>query len=251
MQPQRPPRVAEPAPLADRLAGAGVGQRARASASAAARPRTPEGPARPGVCCSMNSLTRTAHARGAGAAPGQVARVGRVPAPDDDLQRLGKGAHYCDRRTARHRGPSRVRAYHAPMTSDSLLHPVGSLPPEVYWRRRALAGVLAVLVLWLAWCAFPGKNHANASPGPAKKPTTAATGSPQRDPDAGRHHHRPPAAAATTTPPRGRRRDLAGGGRRRRRAATTAGRAQVHRRRRSASRPTTPSTRRAPCRSSS
>ena len=79
------------------------------------------------------------------------------------------------------------------MTSDSLLHPVGSLPPEVYWRRRALAGVLAVLILWLAWSAFPGKNHANAAQGPVNKSTTAAPASPT--PSA------TPAPATTTTPP--------------------------------------------------
>jgi hypothetical protein len=86
------------------------------------------------------------------------------------------------------------------MTSDSLLHPVGSLPPEVYWRRRALAGVLAVLVLWLAWSVFPGKNHANASPGPAKKTTTAASPSATPTPTPAATSA-PPAAAATTTPP--------------------------------------------------
>ena len=85
------------------------------------------------------------------------------------------------------------------MTSDSLLHPVGSLPPEVYWRRRALAGVLAVLILWLAWTAFPGKNHANAAQGPAKARTPAAAVTPSAAPAP--VVTTPPAPAVTTTPP--------------------------------------------------
>ena len=76
------------------------------------------------------------------------------------------------------------------MTSDSLLHPVGSLPPQVYWRRRALAGVLAVLVLWLAWSVYPARSGASAAQ------RTAKSGSPASSPAS-------PAAAApaTTTPP--------------------------------------------------
>ena len=85
------------------------------------------------------------------------------------------------------------------MTSDSLLHPVGSLPPEVYWRCRALAGVLAVLILWLAWSAFPGKNHANAASGPAKAKTPAVAATPSATPTPA--VTTPPAAAVTTTPP--------------------------------------------------
>ena len=52
------------------------------------------------------------------------------------------------------------------MDSNPLLNPVGSLPPEVYWRRRAMAGVLAVLVVWFAWSELNGRSGANAAPSP-------------------------------------------------------------------------------------
>ncbi|BEP14344.1 hypothetical protein acdb102_26550 [Acidothermaceae bacterium B102] len=95
--------------------------------------------------------------------------------------------------------PAEDRPSIGAMTSDSLLHPVGSLPPEVYWRRRALAGVLAVLVLWLAWSAFPGKNHANAAQGPAKAKTPAAALTPSATPTPA--VTTPAATVVTTTPP--------------------------------------------------
>ncbi|MDX6211726.1 MAG: hypothetical protein QOF82_813 [Frankiales bacterium] len=60
------------------------------------------------------------------------------------------------------------------MDSNPLLNPVGSLPPEVYWRRRALAGLLAVLVLWLAWSWFGGTSG-GANAAQPRKPTTTVT----------------------------------------------------------------------------
>ncbi|MDX6256332.1 MAG: hypothetical protein QOJ11_2666 [Frankiales bacterium] len=72
------------------------------------------------------------------------------------------------------------------MDSNPLLNPVGSLPPEVYWRRRAMAGLLAVLVIWLAWSWFPGKSGgANAAqPKNPVKSTTSPHTTPSPTPTA-------------------------------------------------------------------
>jgi hypothetical protein len=60
------------------------------------------------------------------------------------------------------------------MEGNPLLNPVGSLPPQVYWRRRAMAGIVAVLVIWFAWTAFPGKGGgANAAQSPTKSAKSA------------------------------------------------------------------------------
>lgn len=54
---------------------------------------------------------------------------------------------------------------------STLLHPTGSEPPQVYWRRRVLVVVIAVLlVLLIAWLAWP-KGTSSATP-------PASTGSP-------------------------------------------------------------------------
>jgi len=96
---------------------------------------------------------------------------------------------------------ARVRPSIGSMTSNSLLNPVGSLPPQVYWRRRALAGVLAVLVIWLAWSAFPGKSGANAAQGPSNAATSGnGAGSPGLTPVVATTTT-PPPAATTTAPP--------------------------------------------------
>src|SRR4051794_35304706 len=59
----------------------------------------------------------------------------------------------------------------AGMDGNPLLNPVGSLPPEVYWRRRAMAAVLAILVGWFVWTEFNGHGGANAAPAPKKSST--------------------------------------------------------------------------------
>ena len=73
---------------------------------------------------------------------------------------------------------AKVRPSIGAMEGNPLLNPVGSLPPQVYWRRRAMAGVLAVLVVWFVWSAFPGKGGgANAAPPKKPKTTTSAPAS--------------------------------------------------------------------------
>jgi hypothetical protein len=70
------------------------------------------------------------------------------------------------------------------MDGNPLLTPVGSLPPQVYWRRRALAAAVAVLVVWFAWSWLPGGGggaHA-ASPGKVKPTTSAGATSPTTTP---------------------------------------------------------------------
>lgn len=73
-----------------------------------------------------------------------------------------------------------------------MLHPVGSLPPSVYWRRRfILLAAFVGLIALTAWVLRPGGGKHNASPpahtqtstsnaalntSPATTPTTSATG---------------------------------------------------------------------------
>jgi hypothetical protein len=81
------------------------------------------------------------------------------------------------------------------MDSNPLLNPVGSLPPEVYWRRRAWAGILAVLVIWLAWSWLPGKGGgANAAQSQKATSGTGVVASPTVTPT-------PVATTATTVAP--------------------------------------------------
>ena len=88
VQPQRPSRVAEPAPGAHRLAGRLGGQVGRASASAPATRSCTGSTRATGVCWSMNSETITDHGEASGAAPGQVARV--VVVPREHAARAGR-----------------------------------------------------------------------------------------------------------------------------------------------------------------
>jgi hypothetical protein len=94
------------------------------------------------------------------------------------------------------------------MDGNPLLNPVGSLPPQVYWRRRALAAAVAVLVVWFAWSWLPGGGGANAaSPGKPKTTPTAgvtpATTTPAAAPTTTAPATTPakPATAATVTSP--------------------------------------------------
>lgn len=82
------------------------------------------------------------------------------------------------------------------MDGDGLLHPRGPLPPETYWRRRAIVAVAAIALIFLVvQCAFGGgggkdakKKKASSSSSasestsstakPTAKPTTS-TSSPQ------------------------------------------------------------------------
>jgi hypothetical protein len=86
------------------------------------------------------------------------------------------------------------------MDSNPLLNPVGSLPPQVYWRRRAWAGILAVLVIWLAWSWIPGKGGgANAAqPNQPAKSGAAASLSASTTPAPALTSASPPAPVVTT-----------------------------------------------------
>lgn len=84
------------------------------------------------------------------------------------------------------------------MDGNPLLNPVGSLPPQVYWRRRALAAAVAVLVVWFAWSWLPGGGGGANAASPKKPkptPTAAATSSPATTPAA----PSPTTAAPTTS----------------------------------------------------
>lgn len=69
---------------------------------------------------------------------------------------------------------------------STLLHPTGSEPPQVYWRRRVLVIALAVLlVVLIAWFAWPkGTGSAASAPQvsaavtPSSPVTPATSGSP-------------------------------------------------------------------------
>jgi hypothetical protein len=93
---------------------------------------------------------------------------------------------------ARLPGPGGWRGY-----GDPVLHPVGPLPPSVYWRRRMLVSATVVVALLLGWMALSGG-------GDSPPETTAAVGSPP--PESGT----PTSLAAT--PPAGDRAGAGGGG---------------------------------------
>lgn len=78
-----------------------------------------------------------------------------------------------------------------------MLHPVGPLPPSVYWRRRIAVAVAVLLVLVLAWLPFRGgadPQHAAAVPSgptpstapatPSVPPSTSLAGPPVAAPSA-------------------------------------------------------------------
>ena len=56
-----------------------------------------------------------------------------------------------------------------------MLHPVGSLPASVYWRRRAVAIAAALGVLLVVWVALP---HGDGGSGSGRQDTAALVGSP-------------------------------------------------------------------------
>lgn len=93
---------------------------------------------------------------------------------------------------ARLPGPGGWRGY-----GDLVLHPVGPLPPSVYWRRRVLVSAAVVVALLLGWMALSGGGDS-----PPK--TTAAVGSPPAESGT------PTSLAAT--PPAGDRAGAGGGG---------------------------------------
>jgi hypothetical protein len=62
------------------------------------------------------------------------------------------------------------------MDSNPLLNPIGSLPPQVYWRRRAMAGIVAVLVIWFFWGTLSGGGKGGGA-NAAQPNTPAAAGS--------------------------------------------------------------------------
>jgi hypothetical protein len=61
---------------------------------------------------------------------------------------------------------------------DGLTHPVGELPPEIYWRRRLVAGaffVLAILVLYYLVRSLFGGGDGEATPNPSKSASPGVT----------------------------------------------------------------------------
>lgn len=98
-----------------------------------------------------------------------------------------------------------------------VLHPVGPLPPQIYWRRRALAFAAVVVVLLLIWAILPGGGDQprdtaaalGSSPSPtvpAAAPTsltaTAPSGDPGRPAGGGPAVTTAPTTPARTTPAR-------------------------------------------------
>lgn len=65
------------------------------------------------------------------------------------------------------------------ITVDAVLHPVGSLPPTVYWKRRVLGIVVLVLVAVVPFLLLGSGNQSQAAGGGDAPPLTAATGTPQ------------------------------------------------------------------------
>jgi hypothetical protein len=63
--------------------------------------------------------------------------------------------------------------------AQPVLHPVGPLPPRVYWIRRAvLVAVVLVLVIGIAVSCAGGSGPKHPAAGPSTSPTPAGTGKP-------------------------------------------------------------------------
>ena len=61
---------------------------------------------------------------------------------------------------------------------DGLTHPVGELPPEIYWRRRLVTGaflVLAILVLYYLVRSLFGGGDGTATPNPSESASPGVT----------------------------------------------------------------------------
>ncbi|MGV1004023.1 MAG: hypothetical protein ACOYEV_04475 [Candidatus Nanopelagicales bacterium] len=68
---------------------------------------------------------------------------------------------------------------------NPVVNPVGPEEPSVYWRRRAIAGVVAFVFAWLAWMVFgaaTGRSDAAAS-APSPTPTFGLSLSESPEPD--------------------------------------------------------------------
>lgn len=84
---------------------------------------------------------------------------------------------------------------------DEVLEPVGPLPASVYWRRRAIAVGLVLLLFLLLWAIWPGgdggqpRNAAAVGPTPSATPAELTATQPADDP--GRAPE-PSTAGATT-----------------------------------------------------
>ena len=106
-----------------------------------------------GVCCSITSLTSTAQASTPGRRHGRsraaVAYQSTIASPASRGRRragggAGHGIPVCRAGGAACRaGPGRSR----PLAFAGVLHPVGTLPAAVYWRRRLVVLVLLLAVL--------------------------------------------------------------------------------------------------------
>jgi hypothetical protein len=79
---------------------------------------------------------------------------------------------------------------------SSVLRPVGSLPPSVYWVRRALVVIVIVLVLALLWWLLFDRG---GSPGPVSNPTPGAVGSTSPAPTPSDTPSKTPASSASAT----------------------------------------------------
>jgi len=68
---------------------------------------------------------------------------------------------------------------------SSLINPVGPEEPSTYWRRRAIAVVALLVVLWLFWLilssAFGGSGNEPAADGPSPTPGFGLSMSPEPD----------------------------------------------------------------------
>lgn len=84
------------------------------------------------------------------------------------------------------------------MDPDALLHPVGPLPPRVYWLRRTVAVGFVVLVLLLAVTALVGGGHPSSRPvagrSTSQTPSPVGSDSPSSAPPA------TPAGGASSSP---------------------------------------------------
>src|SRR5947209_8177858 len=113
-----------------------------------------------GVCCSITSLTSTAHASTPGRRHGRSrAAVAYQSTRTSPMSLVGVPTTVqCAVPRQRRAGAARSGAA---VTVPGVLHPVGPLPAAIYWRRRALVLTLLLSVLggggWVGWALVTGR----------------------------------------------------------------------------------------------
>ncbi len=89
----------------------------------------------------------------------------------------------------------------AGITVGRVLHPVGSLPPRVYWKRRLLGIAVVLLLAVVPFLLFSGRGASEASVAEIPPPPRVPTATPQLELIPAQPLQTSTAAPTTTTPP--------------------------------------------------